>query len=99
MFRIVYAESVAADLAGLRARERARILDNIDAKLTHEPTRESRNIKTIIGLIPPWEHEGPVWQLRVGEHRVYYEVDETASVVTIRAIRRKPPHKTTEEIL
>jgi len=67
--------------------------------LTHEPTRRTRSRKPIIGLAPPWEHEDPVWQLRVGEHRVFYDVDEAGSVVTVRAIRYKPPHKTTEEIL
>jgi mRNA-degrading endonuclease RelE of RelBE toxin-antitoxin system len=99
MYRIVYAESVATDLATLRARERARILNSIEAQLTHEPTRQTRNRKRIIGLVPPWEHEEPVWQLRVGDHHVFYDDDEAASVVTVRAIRHKPPHKTTEEIL
>lgn len=99
MYRIVYAKSVAADLANLRARERARILDSIEAQLTHEPARQTRNRKSIAGLVPPWEYEEPVWQLRVGDHRVFDDVDEVASVVTVRAIRHKPPHKTTEEIL
>ncbi len=99
MYRIVYAASVATDLAALRARERARILDRIEEQLTYEPTHQTRNRKVIAGLVPPWEHEEPVWQLRVGGHRIFYDVDETASVVTVRAIRHKPPHQTTEEIL
>lgn len=41
----------------------------------------------------------PVWELRVGEYRVFYDVDEATAIVYIRAIRHKPPHKTTEEIL
>ena len=41
----------------------------------------------------------PVWELRVGEYRVFYDVDDTEHVVTVRAIRHKPPHATTEEIL
>nr|VFJ96811.1 MAG: Plasmid stabilisation system protein [Candidatus Kentron sp. H]VFJ97458.1 MAG: Plasmid stabilisation system protein [Candidatus Kentron sp. H]VFK04354.1 MAG: Plasmid stabilisation system protein [Candidatus Kentron sp. H] len=55
--------------------------------------------KMIIGLAPPWEHIDPVWELRIGEYRAFYDVDEKISVVTIRAIRHKPPHKTTEEIV
>jgi mRNA-degrading endonuclease RelE of RelBE toxin-antitoxin system len=51
------------------------------------------------GLTPPWEHAQPVWELRVDEFRVFYDVDEGASLVTVRAIRHKPAHKTTEEIL
>ena len=99
MYEIEYTEDVAGDLAGLRAYERARILDRIEEQLTHEPTRQTRNKKMLIGLAPPWEHIEPVWELRIGEYRVFYDVDEEASVVVIRAIRHKPPHKTTEDIL
>ena len=53
----------------------------------------------LIGLIPPWEHVEPVWELRVGEYRVFYDVDEAESMAIIRAIRRKPAHMTTEDIL
>jgi mRNA-degrading endonuclease RelE of RelBE toxin-antitoxin system len=53
----------------------------------------------LVGLSPPWEYVPPIWELRVGEHRVFYDVDEEAMVVIVRAIRHKPPHKTTEEIL
>ena len=87
------------DLAALRARSLARILDRIEVQLAHEPTRQTRKRKVITGLVPPWEHEAPVWQLRVGGYRVFYDVSEAASVVTVRAIRYKPPHETTEEIL
>ena len=58
-----------------------------------------RNRKIIVGLVPPWEHSEPIWQLRIGEHRVFYDVDDEEQTVTIRAIRHKPPHKRTEEIL
>jgi mRNA-degrading endonuclease RelE of RelBE toxin-antitoxin system len=99
MYAIEYAESIADDLANLRAYERARILDSIETQLAHAPTQRTRNKKMLIGLLPPWEHVEPIWELRVGEYRVFYDVDEAASIVTIRAIRHKPPHKTTEEIL
>jgi hypothetical protein len=32
-------------------------------------------------------------------YRVFYDVDDAAGRVIVRAVRRKPPHKTTEEIL
>ena len=86
-------------LAGLRAFERVRILDEIEDQLTEQPTQETRNKKLLPGLKPPWEQELPVWELRVGEYRVFYDVDDAEQVVTVRAIRRKPPHATTEEIL
>ncbi|MFO7904315.1 MAG: type II toxin-antitoxin system RelE family toxin [Planctomycetota bacterium] len=99
MFFIDYAEGVAQDLAGLRAFERKRMLDRIDEQLAREPTRQTRNKKLLPGLKPPWDQELPVWELRVGEYRVFYDVDEIGHLVTIRAIRHKPPHVTTEEIL
>jgi len=40
----------------------------------------------------------PVWQLRVGDFRVFYDVDEQQQEVIVRAIRRKGS-KTTKEIL
>lgn len=99
MYQIEYVEGVADDLADLRAYERAHILDGIEEQLKYEPTRQTRNKKILVGLVPPWEHVEPVWELRIGEYRVFYDVDEETSTVTIRAIRHKPPHKTTEEIL
>ena len=52
-----------------------------------------------MGLVPPWEHGDPVWELRIGEYRIFYDVDEAKSTVVVRVIRHKPPHKVTEEIL
>ncbi|MEK6288161.1 MAG: type II toxin-antitoxin system RelE/ParE family toxin [Acidobacteriota bacterium] len=99
MYDIRYAEDVANDLKRLRAAQRTEILDRIDAQLTYRPTEQTRNRKILVGLVPPWEHEEPVWQLRVGQFRVFYDVDEAEAIVVIRAIRHKPPHKTTEEVL
>jgi mRNA-degrading endonuclease RelE of RelBE toxin-antitoxin system len=99
MYTVEYTEDVLKDLKGFRAAVRKRILDKIDEQLVHDPSRQTRNKKIIVGLKPPWEHEEPVWELRVGGHRVFYDVDEDAQRVVIRAIRRKPPHQTTEEIL
>ncbi len=98
-YTIEYAEGVADDLAILRAFERRLVLDRIDEHLTREPTRQTRSKKMLFGLIPPWEHVDPVWELRAGQFRVFYDVRDTDGVVTIRAVRRKPPHKTTEEIV
>jgi mRNA-degrading endonuclease RelE of RelBE toxin-antitoxin system len=99
MFILKYAEGVADDLANLRAFDRKQLLDRIEEQLTHQPTQGTRNKKILVGLIPPWEHEEPVWELRVDEYRVFYDVNEEARCVTVRAIRYKPPHKTTDEIL
>jgi mRNA-degrading endonuclease RelE of RelBE toxin-antitoxin system len=99
MFAIEYAESVADDLAALRPFDRKQVLDRIEEQLTYQPTQETRNKKPLRGLKPPWEHMEPTWELRVGELRVFYDVHEALRQVVVRAIRQKPPHKTTEEVL
>jgi mRNA-degrading endonuclease RelE of RelBE toxin-antitoxin system len=99
MYRIGYAEGVADDLANLRAYDRKQILDRLEKQLKYEPTKKTKNRKSLPGLIPPWEYLEPVWELRIGAYRVFYDVDERASLVMIRAVRYNPPHKTTEEIL
>jgi len=99
MYRLEYTEGMSQDLQELRATERKRILDTIDVQLTYNPAQETRNKKVVVGLKPPWEHEEPVRELRVGKYRVFYDVDEEGQRVIVRALREKPPHRTTEEIL
>jgi len=99
VYRITYAEGVADDLERLPPNQRAWILDRIEVQLRYEPSRQTRNRKVLVGLVPPWHHLDPVWELRVGEYRVFYDVEEGETAVIIRAIRHKLPHSTTEEIL
>lgn len=99
VFELRFAASVANDLKKLRARERQRILNEIDRKLSHEPTRPTKHRKQLRKLVPPFEAVPPIWQLRVGDYRVFYDVAEEERQVVVRAVRRKPPHLTTEEIL
>ena len=99
MYTILYSEGVADDLQRVPPGQRNQLLDRIEVQLKYEPSRRSRNRKILVGLAPAWEHVEPVWELRIGEYRVFYDVDEAVPAVFIRAIRHKPPHKTTEEIL
>ena len=99
MYEIRYSPGVAEDLEDVKVFLRRQIVDTVDEKLAHVPTRETRRRKILHGLIPPFEADPPIWQLRVGEYRVFYDVDEIERIVYVRAVRHKPPHKTTEEIL
>jgi mRNA-degrading endonuclease RelE of RelBE toxin-antitoxin system len=99
MFEICFAEGVASDLAALRAYDRQIILDRIDEQLAHEPITATRMKRVIVGLKPPWRHEEPIWQLRVGEYREFYDVSIEKQQVSVRAVRHKPPHTTTEDVL
>jgi mRNA-degrading endonuclease RelE of RelBE toxin-antitoxin system len=99
MFTVEYTEGVLEDLKGLRAADRKRVLNKIDEQLLHDPAQPTRNKKVLKGLKPPWEHEEPVWELRVGKWRVFYDVSEAEQRVVVRAVREKPPHQSTEEVL
>jgi mRNA-degrading endonuclease RelE of RelBE toxin-antitoxin system len=98
MFAIEYAPSVARSGAA-RAYDRRLVLDRIDRDLKEQPTHETRNRKLLLGIHTDWANTESIWQLRVGEIRVFYDVDHARQRVLIRAIRRMPPHKTTEDIV
>ena len=77
----------------------AKILAAIHTHLTHNATTPSKRRKLLVNLIPPWEAVPPIWELRVGAYRVFYDVSEADEIVSVRAIRHKPRDKRTEEIL
>jgi mRNA-degrading endonuclease RelE of RelBE toxin-antitoxin system len=90
---------VVKDLKRLSAYRRNILLEAIETQLSYEPTTPARNRKVLVHLIPPWNAMAPIWELRVGEYRVFYDVSENDKSVSVRAIRRKPPGKRTEEIV
>lgn len=98
-FEIFVAEGVKEDLRALRAYDRRIVLDAIEAQLTHAPTVSTKRRKLLRNLTPPFDAIPPIWQLRVGTFRVFYDVEEVAHRVYVRAIRRKAAHQQTEEIL
>jgi mRNA-degrading endonuclease RelE of RelBE toxin-antitoxin system len=98
-FTIIFTESSMDELGRLRRFDRRMILDRIDEQLTHQPTQQTRNKKRLVGSVMPWESADVAWELRIGEFRVFYDVDESELRVTIRAVRHKPPHLTIGDIL
>jgi mRNA-degrading endonuclease RelE of RelBE toxin-antitoxin system len=98
MYEIRFAEGAVADLEELPANRRGSVVDAIERHLSSAAAIPSRSRKELQGLIPPWDQVRPVWQLRVGEYRVFYDVDRDHRLVIIQAIRRKGG-KTTGEIL
>ena len=99
MYTIRYATAAADDLHRLTAYYRRTILAEIATHLTQTPTVQSKQRKPLPNLVHPWEAVFPIWELRVGAHRVFYDASEADQTVIILAIRRKPPSKRTEEIL
>ncbi len=98
-FDIVFSEGVKDDLKALRAYHRQMLIDAIETRLTHAPNVETKNRKLLRNLIPPFEAMTPIWQLRVGLFRIFYDIEEAEHRVSVRAIRKKPAHRKTEEIL
>ncbi len=98
LYTIQIHEDAEAELTALRPYDRNRILDDIEEQLTHEPNTVTRRKKILEALEPPWDQLGPVWQLRVGEYRIYYDVVQEEKMVIVRAIREKR-QRTTVEIL
>lgn len=97
-FEIVVHELAEGELAELRTFDRRLLLDAMESQLTHQPTLATRNRKRLDELTPSFEHVPPIWELRVGDFRIFYDVDETIRIVNVRAVRRKWPHQTTEQI-
>lgn len=79
-YEIRFSDDADGHVAALTARQRARLLDAVDRQLQHEPTKETRNRKPMDPgkkpFIAPWE-------LRVGEMRVFYDVEEEPKAVVV----------------
>jgi hypothetical protein len=83
-YQILFADETDGHLAALTAGQRAALFDAIGPQLLHEPTLVTRNRKPMDpdkrAFIAPWE-------LRVGNLRVYYAVeDEPSPRVVIVAV-------------
>jgi len=96
VYRIRFAQGAVTDLERVRAFERSRVLDEIEGELGDRPDVETSRKKILVGLVPPFDHVPPVWQLRVGDYRVFYDVDVDSAEVVIRAVRRKGRQRTGE---
>jgi mRNA-degrading endonuclease RelE of RelBE toxin-antitoxin system len=65
----------------LTARQQAIILDEVDDQLMHQPMVETKNRK------PMRPNPAAPWELRIGNLRVYYDVEEDPEpAVYIRAV-------------
>lgn len=98
-FVIEIMPSALAELKAVKAFLRRVIAKAIDEQLPDEPTVETKNRKPLPGVEPSFEFEPPLWELRIRGYRVLYDVSDETRTVYIRAIRKKPPHARTEDIL
>lgn len=80
-YRIEYSPDAEDQLRALTARQQAIVLDTVDKQLIHQPTLETRKRRPM--------RPNPVapWELRIGNLRVYYDVEEEPEpMVLIRAV-------------
>ena len=80
-YRIEYLYPAIDHLRYLTARQRSIVFAGVDGQLQYEPTIETRNRKQM--------RANPLasWELRLGDVRVYYDVEEQPrQVVKIAAI-------------
>jgi mRNA-degrading endonuclease RelE of RelBE toxin-antitoxin system len=98
-YEIGLARSAGVELKEIRVYDRRRIVDEMREQLKDEPINETRRRKILGQVEAGFEHIAPLWELRVGDYRVFYDVDSSESKVYVRAIRRKGAEQTTEEII
>ena len=83
MYHIEFTDEALADLKWFKKHEQNEIIDGIEVNLRYEPTVETRNRSR---LRPNQTAE---WKLRLGNFRVYYDVDTVVRIVSIEAIGLK----------
>ena len=79
-FRIEYMPVAIGHLRHLTADEQSRVLDGVDEQLTHEPDVRTRNRKPMEG------NALAEWELRIGDLRVFYDVERHPDTVVILAV-------------
>ena len=83
-YRIQYSPETDQHLRYLTARERSIVFDGVDEQLRHQPAVETRNRK------PMRPNPLAPWELRIGDIRVYYDVEEEPEkLVTVLSIGLK----------
>src|SRR5713101_10140736 len=82
-YRIEVTEEAKTDLSFYTAFERKIITAEIRVQLIHQPLVETKNREPL--------RDNPLasWELRVGNYRVFYEVDEPAQMVTLVSVGHK----------
>jgi mRNA-degrading endonuclease RelE of RelBE toxin-antitoxin system len=87
VFDIEFTDEAIDDLRGFRKFDQERIITGIEKQLSTQPMMASRNRK------PLRPNQLSEWELRIGEFRVFYDVDAVQALVTVKAIGEKRGEK------
>lgn len=98
-FDLVIAPSALRELNSFKPFVRRQIRNAIDEQLPFEPEKVTRNRKMLAVEQADFDFTPPLWELRVADHRIFYDIDLGTQTVYVRAIRIKPPHSTTDQVL
>jgi mRNA-degrading endonuclease RelE of RelBE toxin-antitoxin system len=79
-FTVEFTESALDDLYFFRKYEQNIILEQIDTQLLFEPASETHRRK------PMEPNELADWELRIGDYRVFYDIDVNEAKVKIKAV-------------
>lgn len=92
--QIVLKPSAVRDLDRLRTYDAVMIAEGMERFLNYAPTRESKSrIKRLRGI------ENPDYRLRLGEYRVFYDVDTSGRrVEVLRILHKDEPPDYYEEV-
>jgi len=88
VYRLVYDPKALDHVRAIHRKFHSMIRDRIKGQLSRQPNVETRNRKPLSR--PSWI--APAWELRFGpdnRFRVFYRVDEGASVVQVLAVGEK----------
>ena len=83
-YAVVYSPEAVDHLSALQKTDQVKVVNEVEEQLSQQPTLATRRRK----LLRP----NPIapWQLRLGDIRVFYSVqDEPDQIVTIKAIGKK----------
>jgi len=82
-FHLTFSPRARDHLKALRKRDQQIILDAIAVQLSYQPTRPTKHRKQL--------KENPLapWELRVGDFRVFYDVDTGNQTVIVVAVGQK----------
>ncbi len=83
-YEIVLKRRAVIDLDGLRKYDATQIADAMEKHLEQEPAKESKSrIRRLRGI------SNPDYRLRVGDYRVFYNIDDDARRVEILRVMHK----------
>lgn len=93
-YEIILKSSAIDDLDKLRKYDATRIADAMEKHLGHTPLKQSKTrIKRLRGV------SNPDYRLRVGEYRIFYNVDQGARRVSVLRVMHKDETRTYYEEL